>query len=64
MLKKRQKIFLKKLSAVLLSIAVILSTVSCGKGKTEDYSTKRLATEAFGIAENGDYVYNGEDGNT
>ena len=53
--------FGKKLSAVLLSIAVVLSTVSCGKGKAEDYSSKRLATEAFGVAENGDYQYNGND---
>jgi Zn-dependent metalloprotease len=61
MLLKREKGFLKKLSVVAALIALGLMTASCGKGKTEDYSSKRLATEAFGIAESGDYQYNGND---
>ncbi|MBQ6231551.1 MAG: M4 family metallopeptidase [Eubacterium sp.] len=59
MIRKRQKLLLKKLSAVLLVMAMVISSVSCGKGKAEDYSSKQLATEAFDIADSGDYRYTG-----
>ena len=61
---KRKKIVLKKLTAVLLVMSFLVMSVSCGKGKNEEgYSEKRLATEAFGIADSGDFEYNGSGGN-
>ena len=62
---KRKKIFLKKLTAVLLVLVFLMSGVSCGKGEDEEgYSKKRLATEAFGMNDDGAYVYNGPEANT
>ena len=62
---KRKKIFLKKLTAVLLALVFLMSGVSCGKGEDEEgYSKKRLATEAFGMNDDGAYVYNGPEANT
>ena len=59
MMKKRQKLFLKKLSAILLSLAVIMSTVSCGKSKDNGYSEKELSTQFFDVGDDGSYIYNG-----
>ena len=59
MMKKRQKLFLKKLSAILLSLAVIMSTVSCGKSKDNGYAEKELSTQFFDVGDDGSYIYNG-----
>ena len=59
-----KKLFIKKCTVGLFMFAFLMTGVSCGKGKAEDYSSKRLATEAFGLADNGDYQYNGPEGNT
>ena len=63
MIKKKQKILFKKLTAVILAVVFLMSGASCGKGKSEGYSEKRLVTEAF---ENngGGYTYNGIEANT
>ena len=61
---KKNKIFLKKCTAIFVVMSFLITSVSCGKGKAEDYSSKMLATESFSVAGNGDYIYNGTDGNT
>lgn len=63
MVKKKQKILCKKLTAVVLALTFLMTGVSCGKGKSEDYSEKKLATEAFENS-GGGYIYNGPEANT
>ena len=64
MIKKGKVILLKRFTAIMLSIFFCISAVSCGKGRSEDYSEKKLSTESFFVSNGGGYIYNPDDGNT